>query len=253
MRHGDKINNLGRTASHRRALLSNLASSLIEHKRINTTLAKAKALRVYVEPLITKAKTDSTHNRRIVFSYLQDKESIKELFGVIAEKVGDRPGGYTRIIKLAPRLGDAAEMAMIELVDFNTLYSPKGDKAAATKKTRRSRGGAKKATETTTTTLHAAKATETATVETTTTDDLIKIEGIGPKIAAVLNAAGINTFADLAGKSADEVKGILDASEGDFNLADPTTWAQQAQLAADGNWDEFQKLNDELKGGRAAE
>lgn len=142
MRHGDKVNNLGRTTAHRKALLNNLAAQLIQHKRITTTLAKAKALRVFVEPLITRSKNDTTHNRRIVFSHLQNKESIKELFSVVSEKVADRPGGYTRIIKLAPRMGDAAEMAMIELVDFNTTYNV-GEKAAA-KKTRRSRGGAAK-------------------------------------------------------------------------------------------------------------
>jgi large subunit ribosomal protein L17 len=148
MRHGDKIKNLSRTASHRAALMSNLTSQLIEHKRITTTLAKAKALRVYAEPIITRSKNDSMHNRRIVFSYLQDKEAIKELFGVIGDKVADRPGGYTRIIKLPRRAGDAADMAMIELVDFNEIYG-KDAEAAAAKKTRRSRrgSGAKKATE----------------------------------------------------------------------------------------------------------
>jgi len=140
MRHGDKINNLGRTTAHRKALLSNLACQLIQHKRINTTLAKAKALRGYIEPLITKSKTDNTHNRRLVFSKLQDKEAISELFGTISNKIADRPGGYTRIIKLQTRMGDAADMAMIELVDFNTLYT-KTAKAAGAKKTRRSRGG----------------------------------------------------------------------------------------------------------------
>ncbi|MBL7717648.1 MAG: 50S ribosomal protein L17 [Flavipsychrobacter sp.] len=138
MRHGDKIKNLSRTASHRRALMSNMACQLIEHKRIVTTLAKAKALRVYAEPLITRSKNDSMHNRRVVFSYLQDKEAIKELFGVIGDKVANRPGGYIRIIKLAPRVGDAAEMAMIELVDFNEIYT-KDAKDAGAKKTRRSR------------------------------------------------------------------------------------------------------------------
>jgi large subunit ribosomal protein L17 len=138
MRHGDKIKNLSRTASHRRALLANLACQLIEHKRIVTTLAKAKSLRVYVEPFITRSKQDSTNNRRVVFSYLQDKEAIKELFGVIGDKVANRPGGYTRIIKLAPRMGDAAEMAMIELVDFNEIYT-KESKDSGAKKTRRSR------------------------------------------------------------------------------------------------------------------
>src|SRR6201988_980514 len=115
MRHGDKIKNLSRTKAHRDALLSNLACQLIEHKRIVTTIAKAKALRVYVEPLITKGKTNTTHERRVVFSYLQDKEAIKELFGTVAEKVGGRPGGYTRIIKLGVRVGDNAEQGMIEL------------------------------------------------------------------------------------------------------------------------------------------
>lgn len=122
MRHGDKINNLGRKAAHRSALLSNLASQLIANKRITTTLAKAKALRTYVEPLITKAKENTTHQRRIVFSYLQDKEAIKELFDVVRLKIEGRPGGYTRIIKLGTRVGDNAELALIELVDYNEVY-----------------------------------------------------------------------------------------------------------------------------------
>ena len=143
MRHGKKFNHLGRTADHRRAMLANLAISLIMHKRITTTLAKAKALKKYVEPLITKAKDDSTKSRRVVFSYLQNKEALKELFGVISEKVGDRPGGYTRVIKLGHRQGDAADIAFIELVDFdeNMAKTPK----AAAKKTRRSRKAAPKA------------------------------------------------------------------------------------------------------------
>lgn len=119
MRHGKKINHLGRQTSHRKAMLSNMASSLILHKRIKTTVAKAKALQQYVEPLVTKCKTDSTHSRRVVFGYLQDKVSVTELFREVSTKVGDRPGGYTRIIKLGTRPGDAAEMAFIELVDFN--------------------------------------------------------------------------------------------------------------------------------------
>ncbi len=149
MRHGDKINNLGRTASHRRALMSNLTAQLIEHKRINTTLAKAKALRVYAEPIINRAKTDSTHNRRMVFSHLQNKEAVTELFTVIGDKIAARPGGYTRIIKLPIRMGDAAEMAMIELVDFNEIYK-KDSADAAAKKTRRSRRGGSTAPKATT-------------------------------------------------------------------------------------------------------
>ncbi|HLP92683.1 MAG TPA: 50S ribosomal protein L17 [Saprospiraceae bacterium] len=141
MRHGDKINNLGRTAAHRRALLANLSIALIEHKRITTTLAKAKALRRHLEPLITKAKDNSTHSRRIVFSYLQNKEAVKELFGPVADKVGNRPGGYLRIIRLGFRRGDGAETAMIELVDFNETYNPNAGKVRQAKKTRR--GGKK--------------------------------------------------------------------------------------------------------------
>ena len=142
MRHGKKFNHLGRTADHRRAMLANMAISLIMHKRITTTLAKAKALKKYVEPLITRSKDDSTNSRRVVFSYLQNKEALKELFGPVAQKVGDRPGGYTRIIKLGFRQGDAAEKAFIELVDFdeNMLKTAKAEK-----KTRRSRKAAPKA------------------------------------------------------------------------------------------------------------
>ena len=144
MRHGKKINHLGRKAGHRAALLSNMATSLILNKRITTTVAKAKALRKYVEPLLTKAKDDTTHSRRTVFSYLQNKESVKTLFGEVAGKIADRPGGYTRIIKLGDvRVGDSAEMCLIELVDFNTLYTKEG--AAKKTKTRRSRRGSKKA------------------------------------------------------------------------------------------------------------
>jgi len=162
MRHGDKINNLSRTASHRKALLSNLAIQLITHKRIVTTLAKAKALRTYVEPLITKAKDNTTHQRRIVFSYLQDGDAVAELFGPVAEKIAGRPGGYTRIIKLGARVGDNAETALIELVDFNEIYGKgKGEAKEATgKKTRRAGGRKKAATAETETAEAAAPAAE---------------------------------------------------------------------------------------------
>lgn len=139
MRHGKKHNHLGRTDSHRKAMLGNMASSLILHKRITTTLAKAKALRVYVEPLLTKSKDDTTHSRRTVFAYLQNKDAVTELFRDIATKIANRPGGYTRIIKMENRLGDNAEMALIELVDYNTIYG--GDNAQTAKKTTRRRGG----------------------------------------------------------------------------------------------------------------
>ena len=142
MRHNKKFNHLGRTASHRDALLANLSVSLIMHKRITTTLAKAKALKKYVEPLITRCKTDDTNSRRVVFRYLQNKEAVKELFGVISEKVAERPGGYTRVIKLGSRQGDAADIAFIELVDFdeNMMKQKKAEK-----KTRRSRRSKKSA------------------------------------------------------------------------------------------------------------
>jgi large subunit ribosomal protein L17 len=173
MRHGDKQNNLSRTASHRKALLTNLAIQLITYKRITTTLAKAKALRTFVEPLLTKTKkTDSKeaimHQHRIVFSYLNDKTAVKELFTVVAPKIAARPGGYTRIIKLGKRVGDNAELAMIELVDFNEIYGKGVEKAVAAepaKKTRRAGGAKKKAAEATD-----APATETAT-ETPATEE----------------------------------------------------------------------------------
>jgi len=164
MRHGNKNNNLSRTASHRKALLMNLGCQLITYKRITTTLAKAKALRTYIEPLITKTKNTASkeaimHNHRIVFSYLNDKAAVKELFTVVAPKVAARPGGYTRIIKLGIRPGDNAEMAMIELVDFNDIYGKgKEEKKEGAKRTRRGRGGARKAT--------GAKTEETETEET---------------------------------------------------------------------------------------
>ncbi len=137
MRHGKKINHLGRQSSHRNAMLANMAISLVEHKRINTTLAKAKALRVYFEPLITKCKTDTTHNRRVVFQYLNNKYAVAELFTNISVKVADRPGGYLRIIKLGNRLGDAADMAMIEFVDYNMVYGAGKEVKSTTRRSRK--------------------------------------------------------------------------------------------------------------------
>lgn len=166
MRHGKKDNHLGRTAQHRQALLSNMASSLIEHKRITTTLAKARELRKYVEPLITKAKTDTTHSRRTVFAYLQNKESIKTLFGEVAEKISSRPGGYTRIIKLGNRQGDNAEMCIIELVDYNeTMLNEKA--TAKTARTRRSRSRGPKTTAESETPAVEAKTDESQSTATT--------------------------------------------------------------------------------------
>ena len=141
MKHGKKVNHLGRKVAHRKSMLANMASSLIEHKRISTTVAKAKALKQFVEPLITKSKNDTTHNRRLAFSALRNKYAVAELFRAVAQKVGDRPGGYTRVIKMGNRLGDNASMAMIELVDFNEVYNK--EKSPAKKSTRRSRSRSK--------------------------------------------------------------------------------------------------------------
>jgi len=248
MRHGDKQNNLSRTASHRRALLMNLGCQLITHKRITTTVAKAKALRTYIEPLITKTKHTASkevimHNHRLVFSYLNDKQAIKELFTVVAPKVAGRPGGYTRIIKLGARVGDNAEMAMIELVDFNEVYGKHIDAASGAepaKKTRRAGGAKKKTTEEGEPIKPTAKA-----------DDLGKIEGVGPKVAEALHNAGIKTFKQLAKMEPDAIKEILNnVEEGHFNLQDSTTWPTQAGLAAEGKWDELKTLQDELMGGK---
>lgn len=162
MRHGKKFNHLGRTAPHRKAMLSNMASSLIQNKRITTTVAKAKALRKYVEPLLTKAKNDTTHSRRVVFSYLNDKESVKTLFDEVATKIAERPGGYTRILKTGNRLGDNADMCIIELVDYNELLLG-GEKPAKAKTRRSRRGGAKK--EETSTSKAEAKTETTAEVK----------------------------------------------------------------------------------------
>jgi large subunit ribosomal protein L17 len=167
MRHGKKFNHLGRTSAHRKAMLSNMACSLIEHKRINTTVAKAKELKKFVEPLITRSKVDSTHNRRIVFSYLKNKHAVSELFREVVSKVGDRPGGYTRIIKTGNRLGDNAEMCMIELVDFNELYTNEKTKAKKSRRSRRS-GGAKKA--------EAAPAVEAAATEAAVVEEAPAVE-----------------------------------------------------------------------------
>lgn len=207
MRHGDKNNNLSRTASHRKALLSNLASQLFVHKKIVTTLAKAKALRPYAEPLITKAKDNTTHQRRIVFSYLQDKEAIKELFDVISPKIASRPGGYTRIIKLGKRAGDNAETAMIELVDYNDIYGKGKETRDETqvRKTRRSRGSRKpKATANTT--------DKTAVVEEKSTSvtnqkEEIKSEPVGVETPPEDAAKG-NIVAEYKKEAGDEPMGI---------------------------------------------
>ncbi len=213
MRHGKKFNHLGRTTSHRKAMLSNMAASLIENKRIATTVAKAKALRKYVEPLITKSKTDTTHSRRVVFSYLQSKEAVKELFGGISEKISTREGGYTRIIKTGNRLGDAAEMCIIELVDYNEIYLNDG---GSKKKTRRSRRGASTSTPTakaetteevvTEVVEVASEAVEAESTSTQESDDLTKIVGIGKVYQGKLNTEGIFTYEDVANMTEEQIQ-----------------------------------------------
>lgn len=191
MRHGKKFNHLSRTAPHRKAMLSNMASSLIQHKRITTTVAKAKALRKYVEPLITKAKDDTTHSRRIVFSYLQDKDSVTTLFNEIAEKVAARPGGYTRIIKTNNRLGDNADMCIIELVDYNELLLAD---AKPEKKATRRRGGKKKTAD------KAVEATATESV----VEDAVVVEEAAPEVEEVVEETPEAATEEAPAAEADE-------------------------------------------------
>ncbi len=285
MRHGKKDNHLGRTASHRSAMLQNMASSLILHKRIETTVAKAKELRKFIEPILTRSKEDTTHNRRVIFSTLHNKEIIKELFANISDKISERPGGYTRIIKLGQRQGDAAEMCMIELVDFNeTMLALSAEKPA---KTRRGRRGGKKGSTETGETIQVASAPkvepaiveqeaevietiqvasvsevvveaepvaaveETEVVEATTVgaDDLKIVEGIGPKIAEALAEANVTTFAQLADMTPEAINEII--SGAGISSRETTTWPKQAELARDGKMDELKAWQDELDGGRA--
>jgi large subunit ribosomal protein L17 len=205
MRHGKKLNHLGRKSAHRKAMLSNMANSLIEHKRITTTVAKAKALRVFVEPILTKSKTDSTHSRRVVFGYLQIKEVVTELFRDIAPKIADRPGGYTRIIRTGNRLGDNAEMCMIELVDFNELMlDGKSEKKATTRRSRRgASGAAKAATPAAKVTEDKAEEVKAETVETTQ-------EVVGETAAAETKAEDVVEETPIA-----EATSAEEAPEGD--------------------------------------
>jgi large subunit ribosomal protein L17 len=241
MRHANTTKKLGRSAPHRKATLAALSSALITHKRITTTLPKAKALRSFVEPLINRAKEDSTHNRRQVFRRLQDKEAVKVLFGEVAGVLGDRPGGYTRVVKLGQRAGDAAEMAVIELVDFNDV---KPDGAAGTKrKTRRGRRRAGAAD------AEAKPAQpKAAPKKAAAADDLTKIWGVGPAIATALNEAGIRTYAQLAKADLGTLRDAINTGTGtsDANVNEET-WAEQARLAAAGDWDGHAALVERLK------
>lgn len=232
MRHGKKINHLGRTASHRAALLSNMASSLILHKRIQTTLPKAKALRKYVEPLITKSKKDETHSRRVVFSYLQNKDAVRELFTDVAAQVAERPGGYTRILKLGTRKGDGAEMALIELVDYNE-YLREETRQRKSRRTRRSRGGAggDAPAAASPAPKAAAPAAPVAAAAAAVVEETLTVE---PELAAVADAAAeapaqLEAAADTATEAVEAVAEETAASLPELQIIDADAEAQAAE------------------------
>lgn len=231
MRHGKKINHLGRTASHRAALLSNMASSLILHKRIQTTLPKAKALRKYVEPLITKSKKDETHSRRVVFSYLQNKDAVRELFTDVAAQVAERPGGYTRILKLGTRKGDGAEMALIELVDYNE-YLREETRQRKARRTRRSRGGASgDAPAASPAPKAAAPAAPVAAAAAAVVEETLTVE---PELTAVAEAvaeapAQVESVAETATEAVEDVAEETAASLPELQIIDADAEAQAAE------------------------
>lgn len=245
MRHQNKIKKLGRTAAHRKATLAALSSALIEHKRIETTLPKAKALRSFVEPIINRAKEDTTANRRQVFRRLQSKEAVKELFGDIAASVGDRPGGYTRVIKLGLRQGDGAEMAVIELVDYNDVQ-PEGG-TSGRKRTRRggSGGGRRRRSG-----GGSAPAQGAAQAGTSGGDNLTKVFGVGKAFASALNDAGITTYRQLADADLATLrKAISLGSDASDAIANEETWAEQAALLAAGDKEGHDAYVDRLRAG----
>jgi len=254
MRHRVKGRKLGRTASHRTATLRSLATALIKHKKITTTLAKAKQTRLFVEPIITKAKNDSVHSRRLVAKDINDKDVIKELFSEVIEKIGDRPGGYTRIVKLGNRLGDASEMAIIELVDYNDASAGKSKpKKKSTTKKEKTKVKTEKVVEEEKAEVVTEKTEVSEEIEEKANaegDDLTKVEGIGPKIAELLNDAGITTFAQLAETETVKLREILYDAGSRYKSHDPETWAEQAKFAAEGKWDELKKWQAELDGGK---
>src|SRR6056297_154416 len=234
MRHQKTIKKLGRTAAHRKATLAALSSALIEHKRIETTLPKAKALRSFVEPIINRAKDDSTASRRQAFRYLRNKEAVKELFGDIAAQIGDRPGGYTRVVKLGLRKGDNAEMAIIELVDYNDVQ-PEG--GTTRKRTRRSSGGGRRRSK-------GSKAQQSGPVG----DSLTKIYGVGKAFAEALDAAGLTTYEAVANADLATLrKAISEDTEGAAAIANEETWAEQAKYLAAGDKEGHEAYVDKLR------
>ena len=253
MRHGNKVKKLGRTHAHRKATMASMSSALITHKRITTTLAKAKALRGFVEPIINRSKDDSTASRRQAFRRLQDKEAVKALFGEIAEAVGDRPGGYTRVVKLGQRAGDAAEMAIIELVDFNDVKPEGGGTKKKTRRGRRASGSSTPASTPKAAPKQAAPkaeapAAKAAADDAPATDDLTKLWGVGPVFAEALQSAGLTTFAQVAEADLDTLRAAINAgSDSSDANANEETWAEQARLAAAGDWDGHAAYVDELK------
>lgn len=216
MRHGKKINHLGRTASHRRSMLANMASSLIKHKKITTTVAKAKALRTYVEPLITKGKENSVHNNRTVFSYLGDKEAVHELFSVVGEKVASRPGGYTRILKIGNRAGDNADMAIIELVDFNEYFTGFGkEKKGGARKTRRGRSGSATTVKTTAPAVETTAVVEepvAEAVEEVTAIAEVEVPAVEEAVEATVEQE-VETVAEVVNEETEEVQEVTATAE----------------------------------------
>lgn len=250
MRHRIKGRKLGRTASHRTATLRSLATALIKHKKITTTLAKAKQTRLFVEPLITKAKKDSVHARRLVSRHIKDKEVLKELFSEVIQKIGDRPGGYTRVVKLGNRVGDAAEMAIIELVDYNDVNTKKPRKVKKAEKPEVEDANVVKEDVVEKQEELKEEPDEKSKDSSTNVDDLTKVEGIGPKISQLLIDAGISTFTKLAETDAEKIREILAEAGSRYKSHDPETWPKQAKLAAEGKWDDLKKWQDELNGGK---
>lgn len=248
MRHRHSGRQLSRNAPHRHALLRNMSVSLLRHETIRTTLPKAKELRRVVEPLITLGKTDTESRRRLAFSRLRDRAVVTKLFTDLGKRFEKRAGGYTRILRMMPRAGDNAPMALMQLVDGPTVSAPAADAKPGKKKTGSAAKARNKAATAGGVDSAAAKA---AGFKVKSAEDLVIIEGIGPKIAELLKADGIGDFAALAKASKGQLQAVLDKAGSRYNLADPSSWAKQADLAAGNRWADLKKLQEELDGGVA--